>query len=272
MITEVADRVYRLGAVLVNWFIVEDGGKLTLVDAGNPNQYDQLPSAVSELGLGLDDIEAIVLTHAHGDHLGSSARITNASGAAVHVHHDDVALARGESHREFERHFVCDLHHAHSGKSLVFFQRCGALKAPPVHELVEFDHGETIDLAGRPRVIATPGHTDGSNRPRIGRPQDPIHGRRTCDPQHRHGRRNAADHARLVHQGQHPLSQLVERTEGIISRSDSSRPRRTPEWQRRRCRRRRIEDRRELNQRISHERRDIAHERSTTWRRLVACV
>jgi glyoxylase-like metal-dependent hydrolase (beta-lactamase superfamily II) len=163
MINEVAYRVYRLGAGLVNWFMIEDGGKFTLVDAGNPNQFDQLPTAVSELGRGMDDIEAIVLTHAHGDHLGSSSRIKDASGAAVHVHRDDVALARGESHREFERHFVRDLRHAHSWKSLVFFLRGGALKAPPVHELVEFDHGETLELPGRPRVIATPGHTDGSS-------------------------------------------------------------------------------------------------------------
>jgi len=160
---EVADRVYRLGAELVNWYIVEDGGKLTVIDAGNPNQYDQLPAAVSELGLAMDDVEAIVLTHAHGDHLGSSARIKKTSGASVHVHHDDAALARGEAHREYERHYVRDLHHGFAWKSLMFFLSGGATKAPPVHELVEFDDGETLDLPGNPRVIFTPGHTDGSS-------------------------------------------------------------------------------------------------------------
>jgi glyoxylase-like metal-dependent hydrolase (beta-lactamase superfamily II) len=32
-----------------------------------------------------------------------------------------------------------------------------------VHELVEFGHGQTIDVPGNPQVIATPGHTDGSS-------------------------------------------------------------------------------------------------------------
>ena len=33
MAVEVADRIYRLGAELVNWWLVEDGGRLTLIDA-----------------------------------------------------------------------------------------------------------------------------------------------------------------------------------------------------------------------------------------------
>jgi hypothetical protein len=36
---EVAEGIHRLGAKLVNWYIIVDGGKLTIVDAGNPNQY-----------------------------------------------------------------------------------------------------------------------------------------------------------------------------------------------------------------------------------------
>ena len=162
MAPEVADRVFRLGAELVNWYIVEDGGSLMLIDAGNPKQFDQLPAALSSLGKSLGDIEAIVLTHAHGDHLGSSARIKAGSGAGVYVHSGDEALARGEAHREFERHFVRDLTRFYAWKSLWFFMRGGATKAPPVTELSVFGDGEVLDLPGRPQVIHTPGHTDGS--------------------------------------------------------------------------------------------------------------
>ena len=34
--TLVADGVVRLGTELVNWYLVEDGGRVTIVDAGAP--------------------------------------------------------------------------------------------------------------------------------------------------------------------------------------------------------------------------------------------
>jgi glyoxylase-like metal-dependent hydrolase (beta-lactamase superfamily II) len=163
MAYEVTEGVYRLGANLVNWWIVEDKGKFTVIDAGTPNQYEQLPAALATLGRTMGDVEAIVLTHAHGDHMGSAARIKDVSRAPVHVHGADVELARGRARRQYERHYVRDLTRGFAWRSLLFFARSGATKPPPVHELVEFAHGETLDIPGRPVVIHTPGHTAGSS-------------------------------------------------------------------------------------------------------------
>ncbi len=162
MAHEVADRIYRLGAELVNWYLVEDGGRVTVVDAGLPKQYDQLPSALAKLGHTLNDVEAILLTHAHSDHIGTAATIKSVSGAAVHVHRADVALARGTARSSNERHYIRDMYHPHSWKVFAFLMRNGVSKTPPVHEVTAFEHGESLDIPGRPRVIHTPGHTDGS--------------------------------------------------------------------------------------------------------------
>ena len=161
---EVADRVYRLGAELVNWYLIEEGGRFTVVDAGLPKQFDQLPTALATLGASLGDVEAVVLTHAHADHLGSSAQIQEDAGAAVHVHESDAALARGEAKRQTERGPLKDFAHPFAWKMAWWFITNGGLQpAPPVAELSTFADGEVLGLPGGPRVIHTPGHTSGSS-------------------------------------------------------------------------------------------------------------
>jgi glyoxylase-like metal-dependent hydrolase (beta-lactamase superfamily II) len=162
MAHEVTDRIYRLGAELVNWYLIEDGGRFTVVDAGLPKQYEQLPAVLAKLGYSLNDVEAVLLTHAHSDHIGSVAQITDRSGAAVHVHRADIALAQHEASSANERSYVRDLYHPHLWKLFIALLRGGISKTPPIRELAGFEHGETLDIPGRPAVIHTPGHTDGS--------------------------------------------------------------------------------------------------------------
>ena len=161
--TEVAEGVHRLGSWVVNWYLIEDGGRYTVLDAGLPKQCDQLAPALAALGATASDVEAIVLTHAHADHLGSSASIKAESGGDVHVHREDADLARGEATRRNERGYARDLLHPYAWRSTVELIRGGALNPPPVAELSTFEHGERLDLPGRPTVIYTPGHTRGSS-------------------------------------------------------------------------------------------------------------
>ena len=159
---EIAQGVRRLGSNVVNWYLVEDGGRFTVLDAGLPKQFGQLPAALATLGASMDDVEAVVLTHAHADHLGSSASIKAESGSPVHVHREDADLARGEATRRNERGYTRDLLHPYAWRSTFELIRGGALNAPPVAELSTFEHGERLDLPGNPTVIYTPGHTRGS--------------------------------------------------------------------------------------------------------------
>jgi glyoxylase-like metal-dependent hydrolase (beta-lactamase superfamily II) len=50
---------------VVNFNLIEEGGRLLLVDAGAPGDWDLLVRAVADLGRGLDDLEAVLLTHGH---------------------------------------------------------------------------------------------------------------------------------------------------------------------------------------------------------------
>jgi glyoxylase-like metal-dependent hydrolase (beta-lactamase superfamily II) len=68
----------------VNVYLIDDD-PLTLVDTG-PNSatsFDELTSGLAALGHALEDIELVVITHQHIDHLGLVALVAQRSGADV---------------------------------------------------------------------------------------------------------------------------------------------------------------------------------------------
>jgi glyoxylase-like metal-dependent hydrolase (beta-lactamase superfamily II) len=68
----------------VNCYLIEDK-PLTLVDTG-PNSgkaLDELQSQLGEHGHSIDDIELLIVTHQHIDHLGLAEIVTQRSGAEV---------------------------------------------------------------------------------------------------------------------------------------------------------------------------------------------
>src|SRR5262245_19062099 len=75
MATEVAPGVHRLGNSMVNYYVVEADGGLTLVDAGLPAFYRELEEFLRGRGKTVSDIDALLLTHAHGDHVGIAEKV-----------------------------------------------------------------------------------------------------------------------------------------------------------------------------------------------------
>jgi glyoxylase-like metal-dependent hydrolase (beta-lactamase superfamily II) len=68
----------------VNVYLIDDD-PLTLVDAG-PNSgtsFDELTRGIRDLGHSLEDIELVILTHQHIDHLGLVSLVAAHSGAEV---------------------------------------------------------------------------------------------------------------------------------------------------------------------------------------------
>jgi glyoxylase-like metal-dependent hydrolase (beta-lactamase superfamily II) len=154
----VANGVVRLGSAIVNFYAVEDGGRWTVFDAGAPGYWPQLEAH----GISPDAVEAVVLTHAHADHVGIADRLRQ-HGARVLVHEDDRSLATtAKASGKNERSLFPYLRHPMAWRLLAHLVRNGAAKPQRIADVATFRDGEELDVPGNPRVIHTPGHTDGS--------------------------------------------------------------------------------------------------------------
>jgi glyoxylase-like metal-dependent hydrolase (beta-lactamase superfamily II) len=158
--TRVADGVVRVGTDLVNWYLVEDAGKVTIVDAGAPKYRPQLERALAFLGRTTADVEALILTHGHADHIGFAEQVRTELAIPVYVHADDENLTTtGKAFGKKEAPLVPYLRYPHAWKLLGHLATSGIPK--PVKTVTTFQDGDVLDVPGRPRVVHTPGHTTG---------------------------------------------------------------------------------------------------------------
>jgi hydroxyacylglutathione hydrolase len=107
-------------------------------------------------------IEAIVLTHAHFDHVLGLAELVDACGAPVYAHPDDAPVW------PHEQQYLMQHGHFDAGTATDDLLACGCLQAPPVGapvwdgRSVALHHGDHVragDLSFT--VLHTPGHTPG---------------------------------------------------------------------------------------------------------------
>jgi len=154
---EITPGIRRLGPGLANAYLVEDGGAVTIVDTGAPGYWNALPGELAAMGRTLDDVRAVVLTHAHTDHIGFAERIRHDRAVPVSVHELDVPLTRKPSFPKWNGslNFVAAL------RFFAFALANGMARIPPILEVSTFVDGATLDVPGSPRVIHVPGHSEG---------------------------------------------------------------------------------------------------------------
>ena len=109
-------------------YVLDDGGEITLVDAGLPNEATTVLAYLERTGRRPEQVKRIVLTHRHGDHAGAVAELAKATGAKVYAHPDEAAAL-------------------------------GAQEGMP--EVTPLADGEVVPVFEGLRAIAVPGHTTG---------------------------------------------------------------------------------------------------------------
>src|SRR3954452_10429584 len=159
---DVAPGIHRVEDAFTNWYLVEDGDAVTIVDCGVPRSWLSLQAALRELRRGHDAIKAVVLTHAHFDHLGFAERARTRLGVPVYCHENDIPLARHPLQYTHERSRVRT--YASNPKALPVLWSLthgGAFFSPAVRSLQRYGTNGSLPVPGSPQVVFTPGHTLG---------------------------------------------------------------------------------------------------------------
>lgn len=140
------------------------GDSIALIDTGAADSpREVLEPALSEIGLGLSDIDLILNTHAHLDHSGGNLETKRASGALVHVHAQDMAMAQStETQVEFH---IAPLRELELPSEFIQERADFVVRnaGPSTGVDVVLTDEELLDLGGgiRLRVVHCPGHTPG---------------------------------------------------------------------------------------------------------------
>lgn len=132
-------QMLTVGPVQENTFLVKqtDGNSGFIVDPGD--EASKILSAMQQMGL--TDLQAILLTHTHFDHIGAVADVAAATGAQVWCPRDEVEIMRDPN--EVARWFGM-----------------GPFKGYDPENLI--DGGEKLEFAGfEIDVLHTPGHSPG---------------------------------------------------------------------------------------------------------------
>lgn len=160
---EVAEGVFRFDDGLVNWYLIEEDGRLATVDAGFPPDWKALLRALRAMGRRPEHVRDVVLTHAHIDHVGFAERARRECGATVRMHPEEVSIARSPlplaKSERFQGRYLTQ-------PATLTLYGLGMLRRAPLGQRIRaqqtFADGETLDgVPGSPTVVFTPGHTFG---------------------------------------------------------------------------------------------------------------
>ncbi len=146
--------------VPIHCWAIEHGDRLLLVDTGETadvrdipfarfevTREQELPQTLRAAGLSLADVDSVVLTHMHGDHIDGARHVR----VPIQIHEAELAFARTGGARLMRRVLRQPLPAGITVQPLALDG--GSFGA--------FHHSKALSDDGRIQAVATPGHTPG---------------------------------------------------------------------------------------------------------------
>ena len=151
--------LHRIGNNIVAAYLVVTPEGVTVIDAALSGHWRELLTELASIGLTVDDVKGVILTHGDSDHVGFAERLRRDHGVPVFIHAGDAERAKGGPKPATAKQSM------KLGPLLGFAAytlRKGGARTEWLTEVVEVQGGETLDLPGSPQIISMPGHSEGS--------------------------------------------------------------------------------------------------------------
>jgi len=132
-IMKVIGDIHLVDNTFANVYLIVRKEKIIAIDAGLPEEYEKVLEYIDSLRRFPEEVETIIITHAHYDHVGSLKALKDATGANIAAHEEEIPYLTGE-------------------------KTFGRMITPVEVEISLKDDDEIHGL----KVIHSPGHTPGS--------------------------------------------------------------------------------------------------------------
>jgi len=154
------EKIIRIDAGRVNVYLVLNGDKSILIDAGINGKAEKILDKVRASGCSPEGVALIIVTHTHYDHCGSLAQLKSKTGAGILVHESEAfSLEQGYKNMPmgtlmYSKILASVVEKVLPKKWLSFSPVKADIEVGDRHAL------ENFGIEGE--VLHTPGHTSGS--------------------------------------------------------------------------------------------------------------
>jgi len=151
---QAAHGVFQFRAIGARVTVLIEDGRAILVDTGLQGSLIPITGGFKDLGLSLDQIDTIVITHAHPDHCGGLGEVVAGRNITVGAHREDAEVISGTK----------------TAPNPLQNELLARMAEPVLPKLMgghvpvdlPLEDGEIIPFHTEVRVVHLPGHTAGS--------------------------------------------------------------------------------------------------------------
>ncbi len=150
----VADGVFQIRAIGARVTVMAHGDEIILVDAGMKGSSGMIIESLEAIGLSIDRVKTLVITHRHPDHAAGALELVSGREIAVMAHRLEAGVLTGveQPPAPVQNNLV----------SRITTQVIERISGPPTRVDVELEDGDMIPFGFPVQVVHLPGHTAGS--------------------------------------------------------------------------------------------------------------